>query len=54
MWIIAAPAASHSAAVRAISSGVVGSCGQSALAVSAPVGATVISSSSDIFSSVVE
>ena len=45
-WIIAAPAASQSAAVRAISSGVVGSCGQSAFAVSAPVGATVMSSSS--------
>ena len=50
-WIIAAPAASHSAAVRAISSGVVGSCGQSALAVSAPVGATVISRASDMAAS---
>ena len=44
--MIAAPAASQSAAVRATSSGVVGSCGQSVFAVSAPVGATVMSSSS--------
>ena len=36
MWIIAAPAASQSWAVCASSSGVVGSCGQSSLAVSAP------------------
>ena len=40
-WIIAAPAASHSRAVATSSSRVVGSCGQSALLVSAPVGATV-------------
>ena len=45
-WIIAAPAASHSLAVATSSSSVVGSWGQSSLAVSAPVGATVISSGS--------
>ena len=43
MWIMAAPAASHAAAVSAISSGVVGSCGHASFAVSAPVGATVTS-----------
>ena len=43
-WIIAAPAAWQRWAVSTSSSSVVGSCGQSALAVSAPVGATVISS----------
>jgi D-tyrosyl-tRNA(Tyr) deacylase len=41
-WIIAAPAASHSRAVWTSSSSVVGSWGQSAFAVSAPVGATVM------------
>src|SRR6478672_10945163 len=39
----AAPARSHATAVSTSSSGVVGSAGTSALAVSAPVGATVIS-----------
>ena len=41
-WIIEAPAASQRRAVSTSSSRVVGSCGQSALACSAPVGATVI------------
>src|SRR6478735_56499 len=48
-WIIPAPAASHSCAVATSSSSVVGSCGQSALVVSAPVGATVIRIWSDGF-----
>ena len=43
---MAAPAASHATAVSTSSSSVVGSCGQSALAVSAPVGATVMRSGS--------
>ena len=46
-WIIAAPAASHSRAVATSSSRVVGSWGQSALVVSAPVGATVTRRASD-------
>ena len=46
-WIIAAPAASHSRAVVTSSSRVVGSWGQSALVVSAPVGATVTRRASD-------
>ena len=41
-WIIAAPAASQAWAVSTSSSRVVGSCGKSAFASSAPVGATVI------------
>src|SRR3954454_1725744 len=41
-WIIAAPDASQRLAVSTSSSRVVGSAGQSAFAVSAPVGATVI------------
>jgi len=41
MWIIAAPAASQRLAVSTSSSSVVGSAGQSAFTVSAPVGATV-------------
>ena len=40
-----APAASQRCAVSTSSASVVGSCGQSALVVSAPVGATVISRS---------
>src|SRR6476661_1123476 len=43
MWMRAAPARSHATAVSTSSSGVVGSAGTSALAVSAPVGAMVIS-----------
>ncbi len=46
-WIIAAPAASHRWAVSTSSASVVGSCGQSAFVVSAPVGATVTSSLSE-------
>ena len=46
-WIIAAPARSQRRAVSTSSSSVVGSAGKSALAVSAPVGATVIRVSPD-------
>ena len=42
-WMSAAPAASQRRAVSTTSSSVVGSCGRSALACSAPVGATVMS-----------